>query len=80
MQGHQDKWGMVESSDKMWSTGERKGKLLQYSCLEDPMNNMKRQKDMKLEDQPPRSINVQMLLGKNREIAPQRMESKPKQK
>ena len=33
---------MVESSDKMWSTGEGNGKLLQYSCLENPMNNMKR--------------------------------------
>ena len=37
---------MVESSDKMWSTGERNGKPLQYSCLENLMNSMKRQKDM----------------------------------
>ena len=41
----QDGWVMVESSDKRWSTGEGKGKPLQYSCLENPMNCMKRQKD-----------------------------------
>ena len=33
---------MEESSDKTWSTGEGNGKPLQYSCLENPMNNMKR--------------------------------------
>ena len=36
----QDRWVMVESSDKMWSTGEGNGKPLQYSCLENPMNSM----------------------------------------
>ena len=36
----QDKWVMVEGSDKMWSTGERNGKPLQYSCLENPINSM----------------------------------------
>ena len=41
----QDGQIMVESSDNMWSTGEGNGKPLQYSCLENPMNNMKRQKD-----------------------------------
>ena len=41
----QDGRVMVESSDKMWSTGEGNGKPLQYSCLENPMNNMKKQKD-----------------------------------
>ena len=40
----QDGWFMVERSDRMWSTGEGNGKLLQYSCLESPMNSMKRQK------------------------------------
>ena len=44
----QDGWVMVESSDKMWSTGEGNGKPLQYSCLENPMNSMKMQKDMTL--------------------------------
>ena len=43
----QDGWVMVESSDKTWSTGEGNGKLLQYSCLENPMNDIKRQKTNK---------------------------------
>ena len=51
----QDGWVMVESSDKMWSPGEGNGKLLQYSCLENPMNSMKRQKDMTLKDELSRS-------------------------
>ena len=48
--GHQDGGVMVESSDKTWSTGEGNGKPLQYSCLENPMNSMKRQKDRTLKD------------------------------
>ena len=39
----QDGWDMVERSDRMWSTGEGNGKPLQHSCLENPMNSMKRQ-------------------------------------
>ena len=50
---------MVESSDKMWSTGEGNGKPLQYSCLENPMNSMKRQKDRTLKDELPRSVGAQ---------------------
>ena len=50
----QDRWVMVESSDKMWSTGERNGKPFQHSCLENPVNSMKRQKDMTLKDELPR--------------------------
>ena len=42
---------MVESSDKVWSTGEGTGKSVQYSCLENPMNSMKRQKDRTLKDE-----------------------------
>ena len=42
----QDGWVMAESSHKTWSTGEENGKPLQYPCLENPMNSMKRQKDM----------------------------------
>ena len=42
---------MVESSDEMWSTGEGNGKILQYSCFENPMNSMKRQKDRTLKDE-----------------------------
>ena len=50
---------MVESSDKTWSTGEGNGKPLQYSCLENPMNSMKRQKDRTLKDELPRSVGAQ---------------------
>ena len=46
----QDRRVMVESSDKTWSTGERNGKPLQYSCLENPMNSMKRQNDRTLKE------------------------------
>ena len=48
---------MVESSDEMWSTGEGNGKILQYSCFENPMNSMKRQKDMALKDELPKLRN-----------------------
>ena len=54
---------MVESSDKTWSTGEGKGKPLQYSCLENPMNSMKRQKDRTLKDDLPRSVGAQNATG-----------------
>ena len=43
----QDRWVTVESSDKTWSIGEGNGKPLQHSCLENPMNSMKRQKKKK---------------------------------
>ena len=46
---------MVERSDRMWSTGERNGKPLQYSCLENPMNSMKRQNDRILKEELPKS-------------------------
>ena len=54
---------MVETSDKTWSTGEGNGKRLQYSCLEKPMNNMKRQKDKTLKDELPRSVGTQYATG-----------------
>ena len=50
---------MVESSDKMWSTREGNGKPLQYSCLENARNSMKREKDMTLKDELPRSVGTQ---------------------
>ena len=59
----QDRQVMVESSDKMWSTGEGNGKLLQYSCLESPMNSIKRQKDRTLKDELPRSVGAQYATG-----------------
>ena len=55
----QDGRVMVENSDKMWSTGEGNGKPLQYSCLENSMNSMKRQKDRTLKDELPRSVGAQ---------------------
>ena len=54
---------MVESSDKMWSTREGNGKPLQYSCLENPMNSMKRQKDRTLKDELHRSVGAQYATG-----------------
>ena len=59
----QDRWVMVESSDKTWSTGEGNGKPLQYSRLENPMNSMKRKKDRTLKDELPRSISAQYVTG-----------------
>ena len=59
----QDRWVMVESSDKMWSTGEGNGKPLQYSCLENPMNSMKRQKDRTLKDEILRTVGAQYATG-----------------
>ena len=58
----QDGRVMVESSDKM-SAGEGNGKPLQYSCLENPMNSMKRQKDRTLKDELPWSVGAQCATG-----------------
>ena len=52
----QDGRVMVERSDRMWSTGEGNGKPLQYSCLKNPMNSMKRQNDRILKVELPRSV------------------------
>ena len=69
----QDGWVMVESFDKMWSTGEENVKPLQYSCLENLMNSMKRQKDRTLKDELPRLVVPNMLLEKSGEIIPEGM-------
>ena len=72
---------MVESSDKMWSTGEGNGKPLQYFCLENPMNSMKRQKDRKLKDELPRSVGAQYATGDQwRKNSRKNEETEPKQK
>ena len=71
----------MESSDKMWSTGEGNGKLLQYSFLENPVNSMKRQKDRTLEDEPPRSVGAQYATGDQwRSKSRKNEEMEPKQK
>ena len=62
----QDRWVIVESSDKMWSTGEGDGKPLKYSCLENPMNSMKRQNDRILKEKLPRSVGAQYATGYQR--------------
>ena len=54
---------MVEKSDRMWSTRKGNGKPLQYSCLENPMNSMKRQKDRALKDEFPGLIGAQYATG-----------------
>ena len=59
----QDGRVMGERSDRMWFTGEGNGKPLQYSCLENPMNSMKRQKDRTLKDELLRSIGAQYATG-----------------
>ena len=59
----QDGWISVESSDKMWFTGEGNGKPLQYSWLENPINSMKRQKYRTVKDELPRSIGAQYATG-----------------
>ena len=59
----QNRWVMVEKSDRMWSTGEGNGKPPQYSFLENPMNSMKRQKDRTLKDELPRSVGDQYATG-----------------
>ena len=59
----QDGWVMVKSSDKTWSSREENGKPLQHSCLENPVNNMKKQKDMTLKDEFPRLVGAQYATG-----------------
>ena len=69
---------MLESSDKTWFTGEGNSKPLQYSCLENPMKSMKRQKDRTLKDEIPRLVVAQYATGdqwrnnsrKNEEMEP----------
>ena len=78
----QDGSVMLEKSDKMWNTGEGNGKPLQYSCLENPMNSMKRQKDRTLKDELPRSIGAQYATGdqwRNNSRKNEGMEPKQKQ-
>ena len=77
----QDEHVIVESSDKTWSTEEGNGKPLQYSCLENPMNSMKRQKDRTLKDELPRSIGAQYATGDQwRNNSRKNEKTEPKQK
>ena len=72
---------MVETSDRMWSTGEGNGKPLQYSCLENRMNSMKRQKDRTLKEELPWSVGAQYDTGHQwRNNSRKNEETQPKQK
>ena len=72
---------MVERSNRMWSTGEGNGKLLQYSCLQNPMNSMKRQNDRILKEKLPRSVGAQYATGDQRRNNYRKNEGmEPKQK
>ena len=78
----QDGRVMVERSDRMWSTGEGNGKPLQYSCLENPMNSMKRQKDRTVKDELSRSVGAQYATGgqwRNKSRKNEGLEPKQKQ-
>ena len=78
---NQDRWVMVESSDKTWSTGEGNGKPLQYSCLENTMNSMKRQKDRTLKDELSSLVGAQYATGNQwRNNSRKNEEAEPKQK
>ena len=77
----QDRQVMAESSDETWPTGERNGKPLQYSCLENRMNSTKRQKDRTLKDELSRSLGAQPATGeewRNNSRKNEGMEPKPK--
>ena len=78
----QDRRVMVQRSDRMWSTGEGNGKPLQYYCLENPMNSMKRQNDRILKEELPRSVGAQYATGdqwRNNSRKNEGMEPKQKQ-
>ena len=78
----QDRQVTVERSDRMWSTGEGNSKPLQYSCLENPMNSRKRQKDRIVKEELPRSVSAQYATGdqwRNNSRKNEGMEPKQKQ-
>ena len=73
---------MVERSDRMWSTGEGNGKPLQFPCLENPMNSMKRKNDRIQKEEFTRSVGAQYATGdqwRNNSRKKERMEPKQKQ-
>ena len=71
----------MDSSDKTWSTGEGNGKSLQYSCLENPLNSIKRQNNITLKDEFPRLVGYQYATGDKWRNNSRKKEGKePKQK
>ena len=78
----QDVLVIVDMSDRMWSTGEGNRKPLQYSCLENPMNSMKRQNERIVKEELPRSVGAQYATGdqwRNNSRKNEGMEPKQKQ-
>ena len=72
---------MVGRSERMWSTGEGNGKPLQYSCLENTMNSLKREKDRTLKDELPKSVGARYATGDQwRNNSRKREGMEPKQK
>ena len=77
-----DRRVMVERSDRMWSTGEGNGKPLQDSCLENPIDSLRRQNDRTLKEELPKSVGAQYATGdqwRNNSRKNERMEPKQKQ-
>ena len=75
-------WWVLERSNTMWSTGERNGKPIQCSCLENPTNSMERQNDRILKEELPRSVSAQYATGdqwRNNSRKNEGMELKQKQ-
>ena len=73
---------MVETSDKTWSTGEGNGKPIQYSCIKNPMNSMKKQNDRTLKEELYRLVGAQYATGgqwRNNSRKNEVMEPKQKQ-
>ena len=78
---NQDGWVMVESFDKMWSTGEGNGKPLQYSCLKNPMNSLKLPKYRTLKYELPRLVgDLQYATEINAKLTPERIKNRAKEK
>ena len=80
--GHPRWTGHGERPNRTWSTGEENGKPLQYSCLESPMNSMKRQNDRTLKEELTRSVGAQYATGdqwRNNSRKNEGMEPKQKQ-
>ena len=78
----QDRRVMVERPDRMWSTGDGNGNPFQYSCLENPMNSMKRQNDRMLKGELPGAVGAQYATGdhwRNNSRKNEGMDAKQKQ-
>ena len=58
----------MKSFDKMWSTAGGNGKPLQYSCLENPKNSIKKPKDLIPEDELHRLVGVQYATGEEQRV------------